>query len=129
MPSTSQEAIQIKRIMSGLDCTEEEAREIYASDKAIDRGEPQPFDLTKEQEKAARKMIKVPRKKSPVYQFTPRKRKPNPTKEELIASFAKFLQEQEEIETAEVEITNKTRMISFRVGEKKFDLTLIEKRK
>lgn len=129
MPSSAQEAIQIKRIMEGLDCTEQEAREIYASDKAIDRGEPQPFDLPKEVEKAALKMIKASRKKPAVYQFTPRKRKPNPTKEELIASLAKFLQEQQEIETSDVEITNKTRMITFKVGEKKFDLTLIEKRK
>ena len=41
----------IRRIMSALNVDRETAIEIYQADKAIDRGEPMPFDLSKEQEK------------------------------------------------------------------------------
>lgn len=130
MPSPSKQAEQIKRIMNGLNCSEEEALEIYNSDKAIDRGEAQPFDLPKDKEKIGMKFANATTRKRPTtYQFSTRKRKPNPTKEEVIAALAKYLQEQDEIDTSNVNIANKTRLISFNIGEKNFELTLIEKRK
>ena len=42
---------QIERIMRGLKCSREEAEQILADDKAIDRGERMSFDLDKEKEK------------------------------------------------------------------------------
>lgn len=44
---------QVKRIMQGLRCSEDEATEIFLSDKAIDRGERMPFDLPPELEKGS----------------------------------------------------------------------------
>ena len=55
---TAKDKEQIARIMSGLNCSFEEALEVHLCDKAIDKGEHMDFDLTKEQEKEVRKMIK-----------------------------------------------------------------------
>lgn len=130
MPSPSKEAEQIKRIMNGLNCSEAEAKEIYACDREIDRGEKHEFDLPPEKEKIAMKFANATTRKRPTsYQFTARKRKPNPTKEELIAALANYLTNQDEIDVSNVQVTNKTRQVAFSIGEKNFELTLIEKRK
>ena len=42
---------QLERIMRNLKCSKEEAEQILADDKAIDRGERMSFDLSKEDEK------------------------------------------------------------------------------
>ena len=125
---------QISRIMSGLKCPRDEAIEIFLADKAIDRGERMAFDLDPETEKMAKKMANVTerkRKMPTVYNFdtTNKKRKENPTKSSIIAEIAKFLQENSENACENVEITNKERMIAFKVGETAFELTLIQKRK
>lgn len=130
MPSLSKEAEQIKRIMNGLNCSESEAKEICASDRAIDRGEKQDFDLPPEKEKVGMKFANATTRKRPAnYQFKQRKRKPNPTKEEVISAIAQYLNTQDEIDISNVNITNKTRQIAFSIGEKNFEVTLIEKRK
>ena len=129
MPQSSKEAEAIARIMNGLQCDEATAREIYESDRAIDRGEAQPFDLPPEKEKLGMKFANSTTSKRPAnYQFTTRKRKPNATKGEIISALAKYLSEQDEIEISEVQITNAERQIAFNVGDKKFELTLVQKR-
>ena len=64
-----------------------------------------------------------------VYNLNKRERKANPTKQSIIAELAKFLTEQSENACENVEITNKERQIAFSVGEQKYELTLIAKRK
>ena len=46
-------------LMEKLGCSEVEALDIIACDKAIDKGEKMDFDLSKEQQKIAKKMTKI----------------------------------------------------------------------
>lgn len=128
--ATRKEEEQKKNLMAVLKCSEEEAEDIMRCDKIIDQGGRTPYDLDPEAEKQAKKMANVKeRKKPPVYEFTKRERKANPTKGGIIAELAKFLTESSEFATESVEITNKERQISFKIGEDAFELTLVQKRK
>lgn len=125
---------QKKRIMEALRCSEEEAEQIMADDKKIDRGEKMPFDLDDEHEKVARKYTKIGTRKAPtVYKLDneggKRSRKENPTKSSIISELAKFLQNDSENACFDVEITNKERQIAFKIGENSYELTLVQKRK
>jgi hypothetical protein len=119
---------QIERIMRTLNVTAEEAKQILAEDRAIDRGERMDFDLDPEAEKLAKKMANVGTRKTSD-QPTERKRKENPTKASIIAELAKFLAESSENACENVEITNKERQIAFKIGGNDFELTLTQKRK
>lgn len=116
---------QIERIMRSLKCSRAEAEEILAEDKKIDRGEAVDFDLSAEEHKRAMKNANTGTRE-PKSEKTARKQRENPTKEAIIAEIANFLVEKGYIS---VEITNKTRQISFKFGEDAYDLTLIAKRK
>ena len=116
---------QIERIMVGLKCSREEAEQILADDKAIDRGERMPFDLDPKAEKEARKFARTGTRQTSG-QKTERKRKENPTKAQIITEIAQFLAENG---YEMVEITNKERQIALKVGENDFELTLVQKRK
>ena len=121
---------QKEKLMRVLDCTAEEAEDIIATDKMIDQGKRTPYDLDPETEKMAKKFANSKEKKKPtVYNFQKRERKANPTKGGIIAELAKFLEENSEFATENVEITNKERMISFKIGDETFELTLVQKRK
>ena len=125
---------QKERIMRILDVSAEEADEILKADKAIDRGERVPFDLSPEKEKLAKKFANVDtkqRKKPKVYNLDARgkARKDNPTKASIIAELAKFLTENSENACEMVEITNKERQIAFKIGENAYELTRVQKRK
>ena len=125
---------QKERIMRILNVSAEEADEILKADKAIDRGERVPFDLSPEQEKLAKKYANVDTKKRKaptVYNLDARgkARKENPTKASIIAELAKFLTETSENACEMVEITNKERQISFKCGENAYELTLVQERK
>ena len=112
-----------------LGMTEMEALDVIDCDKEIDRGIPQAFDLDEETEKMAKKFANATTKKKPtVYEFTKRERKANPTKASIIAELAKFLTEDSENATENVEVTNKERQIAFSIGDQKYELTLVQKR-
>lgn len=115
---------QIERIMRGLKCSREEAEQILADDKAIDRGERMSFDLDKEREKEAKKYARTGTRQTNGVKVE-RKRKENPTKAQIIAEIAKYLTENG---YDSVEITNKERQIALKVGENAFELTLVQKR-
>lgn len=118
---------QIAHLMKTLDCTEAEALDILQQDKAIDRGERVSFDLSKEDEKRAKKYANADTHKrsvNPVH----RERKPNEQKEAIIAELFEILRQNPKIHAENVEIANKNRQIVFSVGEKHYDLTLVEKR-
>ena len=116
---------QLERIMSALNCSQEEAEQILADDKAIDRGERMEFDLDPDQEKIAKKFANSGTRKAETAK-TERKRKENPTKATIIAEIAQFLEEKG---YEMVEITNKERQIAFKTDENAFELTLVQKRK
>ena len=120
----------IARIMKGLHCSEAEAKAIYEADKAIDRNEPMPFDLTAEQKKVAKKYTSTGTKAPTVYKYSKRKtHKENPTKAAIIAELFDFLTKNSENACENVEITNKERQIAFKCGENAYELTLVQKRK
>lgn len=116
--------------MNGLGCTEEEARAVYADDCAIDKGEKRDYDLPPDKQKIAQKFARTGTRKTPAaYKFTKRERKPNATKAGIIAEIAEFLSEKSQFSVENLEITNKERQISFKIGEDAFELTLVQKRK
>lgn len=116
---------QLERIMKNLHCTEEEALQIIADDKAIDRGERMSFDLDKETEKMAKKYANTGTRQTKSA-ISERKRKENPTKATIIAEISQFL-----IENGyeNVVITNKERQISFNADGNAYEFTLVQKRK
>lgn len=117
---------QKEKLVRLLGCSEAEADDIIASDKAIDKGEKVAFDLTPEQQKEVKKYRAVGTRKTDKTQPSERKRKENPTKATVIAEISQFLNENG---YEMVEITNKERQIAFKVGENAYELTLVQKRK
>lgn len=118
---------QKERIMRSLGVSSEEADEILASDKAIDRGQPQEFDLLPDKVKIGQKYCHTGTRKTPTaYKFDQRKTvKENPTKEGLI----QFLFEALKTEVENLEIANKTKLLTFSMSGENFELNLIQKRK
>ena len=109
-------------------CNREEAIDLIKYDIAVEDGEDTEYDLTAEQEANVREMTrKVEHAKQDGK--VKRERKPNELKEAIVAEIAEFLREDAQGQAYEdVEITNKSRMIAFAIGDKHFELTLIEKR-
>ena len=121
---------QKEKIMRLLKCSAEEAENVIASDKIVDKGGRTEFDLSPEAEKEAKKFANSRERKRPtVYDFKKRERKANPTKGGIIAELAKFLSNSSEFCPENVEIVNKERQIAFKIGEDAFELTLVQKRK
>ena len=116
---------QIAKLMHILGCSEEEAKQIIADDKAIDRGERMAFDLDPQAEKQAKKYANTGTRQTNGAK-TERKRKENPTKATIISEIAQFLTENG---YEMVEITNKERQIALKVGENAYEITLVQKRK
>lgn len=114
-------------LMEKLGCSEVEALDIIACDKAIDKGEKMDFDLSKEQQKIAKKMTSTGTRAKG--SSGPRERKENPTKALVIDEIFKFLCGNEVISAENLQILNKERQIAFKIGEKSFELTLTQKRK
>ena len=131
MPKISEKEYQAKisNLMKKLDCTAEAAKEIIMDDYDIDHDVKKDFDLSAEKLKEANKYTKTGTRKAPTaYKFEKRQRKENPTKRSIVAELATFLRENSENACEDVEITNIERMIAFRVGENRYELTLIQKR-
>lgn len=105
-----------------LGMTREEAQQVIADDKRIDRGEKL-FELSKEQQKNA-KQARNGAKLPTTYKFTQRERKPNVTKADIIAYLAECLKDYENMS-----ITNKERQIAFSSNGNDYELTLVQKRK
>ena len=118
---------RIAFLMKTLKISREEAIELEEYDDDVKKGKKTQYDLTPEQEKNVQDMTRrVAHKKS-----GPRKveRKPNDLKIAIMAELAQFLREDAQGQVYEdVELTNISRMMHFKVGEKEFDLQLIEKR-
>ena len=112
----------VENLMKVLGCSEEEAKQILADDKKIDRGEKL-FELTPEQQKASKKARQTGTKKKTVYNFdtSKRKRKENPDKAFLIEIFKKALESQE---ATNIEIINPEREMSFNFNDVVYKIVL-----
>jgi hypothetical protein len=122
--------------------SDEEIQQMLADDKRVDKGEILEWDMSTEEHKKAMKYANVTDKKpkteeksakkgGTAYNFdtSQRKRKENPTKAGIIAEIATFLLQNAEFAPENVEIANKERQITFKIGDTAFDLTLVQKRK
>ena len=121
----------IENIMSALQCTEEEARDIVAYDKAVDKADNKekmdklPYGLPPDKAKVARQYAKVSTHKKPVIvQDGPRPRKENATKAEYIQMIAEIFKDYEDFT-----MLNPERMVGFKGGNGKvYTITLTETR-
>ena len=118
---------RVEEIVNLLGCSIFEAEQVIADDKKIDKGQEVDFGLTKEQEKQALKYANVKEHKKPAtYKFDKREKKADTTKEGVIEQISQFL-----IENGyeNVEITNKSKLIGFSIGDDNYEFNLIRKRK
>ena len=127
---TDKEKKAVQKLMTALKCTEEEALDIIATDKIIDKGGRTPYDLPIEKEKEAKKIASVNERKSKSADNQRGKvRAENPTKSGIIAEIAEFLTEESGFACENVQIVNKERLIAFKSGENCYEITLVQKRK
>ena len=115
----------VKKIMGILGCTEQEAQDVIATDKKIDKGEKL-FPLKPKEEKASKKARRAPT----VYNFDTSKRKKveNLVKRDLIQQLHCFLNGLNEVIT-NIQVVNPERIISFNVQGDTYEFTLVQKRK
>lgn len=121
----AKDAEQLSRIKAGLKCSDEEAAEILAYDKAIEHGEQTPYDLTPAQNKIAQSYAHTGTRKPTVYKFTQRERKPNEPKREIIQILEKALHNCAE----NITLTNPERQIDFDFNGVKYRIVLSAPRK
>lgn len=118
---------RVEEIVDLLGCSIAEAEDILIADKKIDKNQEVDFGLSKEEEKRALKYANVKEHKKPaVYKFDQRERKADTTKEGVIQQVFDFLVANG---YEEVEITNKSKLIAFKIGEDSYEFNLIRKRK
>lgn len=118
---------RVEELVDLLGCSIFEAEKIIEDDKKVDKNQEVDFGLSKEEEKKALKYANVKEHKKPaVYKFDKRERKADTTKEGVIEQISQFL-----IENGyeNVEITNKSKLIAFKIGEDNYEFNLIRKRK
>lgn len=112
---------QIAHLMKTLDLTEDEAKEMLATDKAIDHG-ADPFPQTAEQKKASKEARATGTR---TYTFTQRERKPDNDKRDLINLLMWALDfgemPQEIVKTTK---TNPERQIDFVYNNRNFRIVL-----
>ena len=116
---------QLSRIKAGLKCSDAEAAEILAYDKAIDHGEKTPHDLTPAQNKVAQSYARTGTRKPTVYKFTTRERKPNEPKREIIQVLVDALTPI----CNTLEVTNAERQLDFDFHGVKYRVVLSAPRK
>lgn len=115
---------QIAKLMKNLDISEEEAIQLIKDDKAIDKG-AKLFELSDEQKKVAKKMS-ITTSSEKTTQKRTRTVKEDDEKNGIIESLYAFLSEQG---MESVLVVNKSRQVSFAIGDNCYDLTLTKKRK
>ena len=118
---------RVEEMVDLLGCSIAEAEQVLTDDKSIDKGERMSFDLSKEAEKKALKLANAKEHKKPaVYKFEKRERKADTTKEGVIQAVFDFLVANG---YENCEITNKSKLIAFSIGEDSYEFNLIRKRK
>lgn len=115
---------KIIQLMKNLDISREEAIEVLQDDADIDKGKKKDFDLSKEQERAARASTgKREYKKDPN-----KKRKERPKDEIKIKMVAEFAEMLKNMGFCDINITNESKIITFQHENDTFELNLIRKR-
>lgn len=110
----------------GLD--DDEALDVIRCDKEIDHGKTMDFDLSKEQLKEVKKVVGTgTRKTTPNYAIKPREKKVNANKKDLIQALVDFLNDCD-LDIKDLQIINAERLLNFKFNDKRYDLTLVEKR-
>lgn len=99
----------IAQHMRTLGCTRDEAIQLIQDDKAVDKGEAMPWDLTPEQMKNARKLANAGTRK--VSKPTTRTKKENPVKQAIIAAIENAMQGCREVNS--VQISNAERTVDI----------------
>jgi len=114
----------IKNLMDRLDITEEQATQVIADDKAIDKGEKL-FEQTKEQKKASKKYTQSKKAVNAYGKEVKREHKEDNDKKYLIDIIAEKLYQMD----IEPTITNTEREINFQYHNRKFRIVLSAPRK
>ena len=118
---------RVDELVDLLGCSIVEAEQIIADDEKINKNQAVNFGLSKEEEKKALKYANVREHKKPmVLNLTKREKKADVTKEGVIQALYDFLSENG---YENVEITNKSKLIAFRIADDDYELNLIRKRK
>lgn len=121
----------IAMLMKNLHCSEEAARDVMITDKAINQG-ADPFPLTAEQKEVEKQMRQADRKKETAPRQ--RERKADADKREIILSLNDFLidfvhEYDEDCIDDDVCMTNPERQIDFTFKGKKYRIVLSAPRK
>lgn len=107
----SKEQEKIEHIMKKLDCTEEEAKDVIATDYIIDHGGRTPYDLDPELEKAMMKFANITdRKSQKTDNLRGKVKRAQPGKEEIIKLLAETL---ENAGYFNINVENPTKIITF----------------
>lgn len=114
----------IQKLMEVLDLTEDEAKQLIADDKAIDKGEKL-FELNADQKQVEKKMRQADRKVDAYGKTTKRERKADDDKAFLLNELFKAILPHCET----YEIANGEREFSFTYHEKKYKVVLSAPRK
>lgn len=113
-----------------LGYSDAQIEEMLEDDKAVDRREALPWDMSKEEHKKAMKYANADEHKKPtVYKFDKRERKENTPKKTIIDALFAFLVKNDAFSPTNVAILNKERQISFDFANDKFEIVLTQKRK
>jgi hypothetical protein len=115
---------EIKNSMTMLDLTKEEAIQMWLEDNDYAVNETVEILTAKAKEN---KVSRGAKSEKSIAKSSPkaRERKPDLEKEEIITALSEFLQEKGYIS---VEITNKSKIIEFNIGENHYKLDLIRQR-
>ena len=118
---------KVEELVDLLGCSIVEAEKIIEDDKKIDKNQEVDFGLSKEEEKKALKYANVKEHKKPaVYKFEKKEKKADVTKEGIIQALYDFLVTNG---YENVEVTNKSKLISFKIADDSYEFNLIRKRK
>ena len=115
----------IAMLMKNLHCSEEAARDVMITDRAIDQG-ADPFPINQEQKEVEKKMRQADRKKETAPRQ--RERKADADKKYLIEAIEEMLS-CSDVQAEDVTITNSERQIDFTFRGKKYRVVLSAPRK
>ena len=121
---TEKELERVDELVETLDCSIAEAVDIIKADRDINQGKRVEFDLSKEEEKKAKKYANSTEKTKKA----PPKRAEDAVKRSFIAEIAQFLGENWNT-LSNLAITNPERIISFEFDDEKYEIILQKKRK
>ena len=116
---------EIEKAMANLDLSREDAIQMWLEDEGYLENEEQENLCQKAKDNRVTATVHQAKADKPKKTQKERVKKENPTKERVIAETAKML----EGFAVNVEITNKTKLISFELDGNKYEFNLIEKRK